>query len=233
MKLALCFQEFNQKSIFSQFYGKNLPPSSKPDTPMVQQEPSLYSLFEGTPWSPSLPASSGRCQLLLMELWSVFPEHMLPSDWQITPPPPVSPPTPPTPAACPRPPPLTATEACPSPTLGPLVPQTAGTAGEQTAGRPTRVVSLALTPPELMLGGGSWIMRSFYPPGTVSGFGLDYLPTAPPSTAPDTTWHQGGSTGSWTNQETPMEESSSTVLLDSLKVGGGTELHMGRGRSHK
>lgn len=153
MKLALCFQEFNQKSIFSQFYGKNLPPSSKPDTPMVQQEPSLYSLFEGTPWSPSLPASSGRCQLLLMELWSVIPEHMLPSDWQITPPPPVSPPTPPTPAASPRPPPLTATEACPSPTLGPLVPQTAGTAGEQTAGRPTRVVSLALTPPELMLGG--------------------------------------------------------------------------------
>ena len=26
---------------------------------MMHQEPSLYSLFEGTPWSPSLPASSG------------------------------------------------------------------------------------------------------------------------------------------------------------------------------
>lgn len=66
-------------------------------------------------------------------------------------------------------------------------------------------------------------MSSFYPSGGVSGFGLDYLPTAPPSTLPDTTWHQGGSTVSWTNQETPMEESSSTVLLDSLKVGGGTD----------
>uniref|UniRef100_A0A3B4V2C6 Nonsense-mediated mRNA decay factor n=1 Tax=Seriola dumerili TaxID=41447 RepID=A0A3B4V2C6_SERDU len=51
-------QEYNQNSIFSQAYGKNLPPSSKPDAPMVHQEPSLYSLFEGTPWSPSLPASS-------------------------------------------------------------------------------------------------------------------------------------------------------------------------------
>lgn len=49
--------QLNQSSIFSQAYGKNLPPSSKPDTPMMHQEPSLYSLFE-TPWSPSLPASS-------------------------------------------------------------------------------------------------------------------------------------------------------------------------------
>lgn len=34
---------------------------------MVQQEPSLYSLFEGTPWSPSLPASSGMvtCEALI------------------------------------------------------------------------------------------------------------------------------------------------------------------------
>uniref|UniRef100_A0A8D0AQD3 Nonsense-mediated mRNA decay factor n=1 Tax=Sander lucioperca TaxID=283035 RepID=A0A8D0AQD3_SANLU len=51
-------QEYNQNSIFSQAYGKNLPPSSKLDAPMMHQEPSLYSLFEGTPWSPSLPASS-------------------------------------------------------------------------------------------------------------------------------------------------------------------------------
>lgn len=53
----------------------------------------------------------------------------------------------------------------------------------------------------------------------VSGFGLDYLPAAASSAASDTSWHQTGPTGnSWTNQESPMEESSSTVLLDSLKV---------------
>uniref|UniRef100_A0A8C7Z1K1 Nonsense-mediated mRNA decay factor n=1 Tax=Oryzias sinensis TaxID=183150 RepID=A0A8C7Z1K1_9TELE len=136
-------QEFNQKSIFSQFYGKNLPPSSKPEAPMVQQEPSLYSLFEGTPWSPSLPASSGMvaCEALIdgaVERFFLFFNCTLLSDWQITPLPPVSPPTPPTPAACPRPPLPTAMGACPSPTLGPLVLQTAGTAGVQTAGRPTR-----------------------------------------------------------------------------------------------
>lgn len=59
----MCVQEYNQNSIFSQAYGKNLPPSSKPDAPMMHQEPSLYSLFEGTPWSPSLPASSGTSHL--------------------------------------------------------------------------------------------------------------------------------------------------------------------------
>lgn len=91
-----------------------------------------------------------------MALWSVsffFFNCTLLSDWQITPPPPVSPPTPPTPAACPRPPLLTAMGACPSPTLGPLVLQTAGTAGVQTAGRPTRAVSVALEASELLLGG--------------------------------------------------------------------------------
>uniref|UniRef100_A0A3Q3VTA5 Nonsense-mediated mRNA decay factor n=1 Tax=Mola mola TaxID=94237 RepID=A0A3Q3VTA5_MOLML len=56
--LSSCVQEYNQNSIFSQAYGKNQPPSSKPDAPMMHQEPSLYSLFKGTPWSPSLPASS-------------------------------------------------------------------------------------------------------------------------------------------------------------------------------
>lgn len=60
-------QEYNQNSIFSQAYGKSLPPCSKPDAPMMHQEPSLYSLFEGTPWSPSLPASSGTSQLLSCE----------------------------------------------------------------------------------------------------------------------------------------------------------------------
>ncbi|XP_056334117.1 nonsense-mediated mRNA decay factor SMG7 isoform X2 [Danio aesculapii] len=49
---------YQNNSIFSEAYGKNMAPSSKPDAPMMHQEPSLYSLFEGNPWSPSLPASS-------------------------------------------------------------------------------------------------------------------------------------------------------------------------------
>ncbi|KAM6948387.1 nonsense-mediated mRNA decay factor SMG7 [Aplochiton taeniatus] len=49
---------FQNNSIFSQAYGKNMAPNPKPDVHIVHQEPSLYSLFEGTPWSPSLPASS-------------------------------------------------------------------------------------------------------------------------------------------------------------------------------
>lgn len=44
--------------------------------------------------------------------------------------------------------------------------------------------------------------------GPGSGFGLDYLPSAPSS---ESSWPQS----SWTNQESPMEES--TVLPDSLK----------------
>lgn len=60
--------------------------------------------------------------------------------------------------------------------------------------------------------------------GAVGGFGLDYLPTAA-SSASDSSWHQAGSTGSsWTNQDSPMEESSSTVLLDSLKVTPGPQV---------
>ncbi|XP_028833074.1 nonsense-mediated mRNA decay factor SMG7 isoform X2 [Denticeps clupeoides] len=47
-----------QNSIFSEAYGKNMAPTAKSDLPMMHQEHSLYSLFEGTPWSPSLPASS-------------------------------------------------------------------------------------------------------------------------------------------------------------------------------
>uniref|UniRef100_A0A8C4Z3B7 Nonsense-mediated mRNA decay factor n=1 Tax=Gadus morhua TaxID=8049 RepID=A0A8C4Z3B7_GADMO len=51
---------FQNNSIFSQAYGHQLAPHPKPDAPMMHQEPSLYSLFEGTPWSPSLPASSDQ-----------------------------------------------------------------------------------------------------------------------------------------------------------------------------
>ncbi|XP_066885271.1 nonsense-mediated mRNA decay factor SMG7 isoform X17 [Kogia breviceps] len=47
-------------SVFNEVYGKNLTTSSKAELnpSMAPQETSLYSLFEGTPWSPSLPASS-------------------------------------------------------------------------------------------------------------------------------------------------------------------------------
>uniref|UniRef100_A0A8C7Z561 Nonsense-mediated mRNA decay factor n=1 Tax=Oryzias sinensis TaxID=183150 RepID=A0A8C7Z561_9TELE len=161
-------QEFNQKSIFSQFYGKNLPPSSKPEAPMVQQEPSLYSLFEGTPWSPSLPASS---------------DHSTPASQS---------PHSSNPSSLPSSPPTHSHGGVPFSNFGPI-----GTPDSRDR-----------------RGADRWKADKS---GGVSGFGLDYLPTGPPSTLPDTTWHQGGSTGSWTNQETPMEESSSTVLLDSLK----------------
>lgn len=48
--------------MFNEVYGKNVNTSTKTEvTPSVaHQETSLYSLFEGTPWSPSLPASSGN-----------------------------------------------------------------------------------------------------------------------------------------------------------------------------
>ncbi|XP_043941228.1 protein SMG7 isoform X2 [Protopterus annectens] len=53
-------QERYQNSIFNEHYGKNSTSSTKTEVTsgMGHQEPSLYSLFEGTPWSPSLPASS-------------------------------------------------------------------------------------------------------------------------------------------------------------------------------
>ncbi|XP_064194455.1 nonsense-mediated mRNA decay factor SMG7 isoform X2 [Anguilla rostrata] len=51
-------ENYQNNSIFSEAYGKNMTPNPKPDVPLGHQEPSLYSLFEGTPWSPSLPASS-------------------------------------------------------------------------------------------------------------------------------------------------------------------------------
>ncbi|XP_058890789.1 nonsense-mediated mRNA decay factor SMG7 isoform X7 [Acipenser ruthenus] len=51
---------YQNNSIFSEAYGKNMATSTKPEATcsLSHQEPSLYSLFEGTPWSPSLPASS-------------------------------------------------------------------------------------------------------------------------------------------------------------------------------
>ncbi|XP_012969790.2 protein SMG7 isoform X5 [Mesocricetus auratus] len=53
-------ERYPNSSMFNEVYGKNLTTSSKADlNPSVaSQETSLYSLFEGTPWSPSLPASS-------------------------------------------------------------------------------------------------------------------------------------------------------------------------------
>ncbi|XP_018534504.1 nonsense-mediated mRNA decay factor SMG7 isoform X4 [Lates calcarifer] len=162
-------QEYNQNSIFSQAYGKNLPPSSKPDAPMVHQEPSLYSLFEGTPWSPSLPASS---------------DHSTPASQS---------PHSSNPSSLPSSPPTHNHGAMPFSNFGPI-----GTPDS----RDRRVVD-------------RWKAEKT---GAVSGFGLDYLPAAASSAASDTSWHQTGPTGgSWTNQESPMEESSSTVLLDSLK----------------
>ncbi|XP_006143941.1 protein SMG7 isoform X6 [Tupaia chinensis] len=53
-------ERYPNNSMFNEVYGKNLTTSSKAELnpSMAPQETSLYSLFEGTPWSPSLPASS-------------------------------------------------------------------------------------------------------------------------------------------------------------------------------
>nr|XP_020754119.1 protein SMG7 isoform X3 [Odocoileus virginianus texanus] len=53
-------ERYPNNSVFNEVYGKNLTTTSKAElNPSVApQETSLYSLFEGTPWSPSLPASS-------------------------------------------------------------------------------------------------------------------------------------------------------------------------------
>ncbi|XP_067893497.1 nonsense-mediated mRNA decay factor SMG7 isoform X2 [Heterodontus francisci] len=50
----------HNNSIFSEVYGKNLAPSGKSENapPQAFHEASCYSLFDGNPWSPSLPASS-------------------------------------------------------------------------------------------------------------------------------------------------------------------------------
>ncbi|XP_072802060.1 nonsense-mediated mRNA decay factor SMG7 isoform X6 [Vicugna pacos] len=53
-------ERYPNNSVFNEVYGKSLTTSSKaePRPSAAPQEASLYSLFEGTPWSPSLPASS-------------------------------------------------------------------------------------------------------------------------------------------------------------------------------
>ncbi|XP_072504527.1 nonsense-mediated mRNA decay factor SMG7 isoform X1 [Notamacropus eugenii] len=53
-------ERYPNNSMFNEVYGKNLSTSVKAEVnpSMTHQETSLYSLFEGTPWSPSLPASS-------------------------------------------------------------------------------------------------------------------------------------------------------------------------------
>ncbi|XP_075038341.1 nonsense-mediated mRNA decay factor SMG7 isoform X1 [Mixophyes fleayi] len=57
---SLSQERFPSNSVFNEVYGKSPCSSAKPDScpPIGQQETSLYSLFEGKPWSPSLPASS-------------------------------------------------------------------------------------------------------------------------------------------------------------------------------
>lgn len=123
--LLSCVQEFSQSSIFPQAYRKNQHANSKPNAPMMHQEPSLYSLF---PWSPSLPASSGTSHLESFKLRRC-PGSELSSDWQITPPQLANPLTRPTPAASHPHHPPTATELRPSLALAPSERRTAGTAG--------------------------------------------------------------------------------------------------------
>ncbi|XP_062067464.1 nonsense-mediated mRNA decay factor SMG7 isoform X2 [Lepus europaeus] len=57
---SLSQERHPSSSVFNEVYGKNLAASSKAELgpSLAPQETSLYSLFEGTPWSPSLPASS-------------------------------------------------------------------------------------------------------------------------------------------------------------------------------
>ncbi|XP_072298017.1 nonsense-mediated mRNA decay factor SMG7 isoform X2 [Eucyclogobius newberryi] len=150
--------QLNQNSMFSQSCGKNLPPSSKPEAPLMPQEPSLYSLFE-TPWSPSLPASS---------------DHSTPASQS---------PHSSNPSSLPSSPPSHNHNTQPFSNFGPIGPFDS---------RERRLVDCWKTDKK----------------GPGSGFGLDYLPTAPSS---ESSWPQS----SWPNQESPMEES--TVLPDSLK----------------
>ncbi|XP_053739110.1 nonsense-mediated mRNA decay factor SMG7 isoform X1 [Synchiropus splendidus] len=159
----------NQNSIFSQAYGKNLPSSSKPDAAMMHQELSLYSLFEGKPWSPSLPANS---------------DHSTPASQS---------PHSSNPSSLPSSPPTHNHGAPPFSNFGPI-----GTPDS----RDRRLLDRWKAEKNAVSTGG--------------GFGLDYLPA--PSTTSDSNWHQAGPPGSsWTSQESPMEESPSTVLMDSLK----------------
>ncbi|XP_010881557.2 protein SMG7 isoform X2 [Esox lucius] len=162
---------YQNNSIFSQAYGKNMAPNPKPDVPMLQQEPSLYSLFEGTPWSPSLPASS---------------DHSTPASQS---------PHSSNPSSLPSSPPTHNHGSIPFSNFGPI-----GTPDS----RDRRMVD-------------RWKVDKS---GAVSGFGLDYLPSASSSSdhrGPENSWQQGNApSSSWAAQESPMEDSS-TVLLDSLK----------------
>uniref|UniRef100_A0A672PZN3 Nonsense-mediated mRNA decay factor n=1 Tax=Sinocyclocheilus grahami TaxID=75366 RepID=A0A672PZN3_SINGR len=162
-----CLSSYQNNSIFSEAYGKNMAPASKPDIPMMHQEPSLYSLFEGTPWSPSLPASSDHSTPASQSPHSSNPSSL-----------PSSPPT---------------------HSHGSLLFSNFGPIGTPDS-RDRR-------------GTDRWKADKT----GVSGFGLDYLPSASSSSVPDTnSWHQGAPTSSWAAQDMPMEDSS-TVLLDSFK----------------
>ncbi|KAM4720663.1 nonsense-mediated mRNA decay factor SMG7 isoform 2-T2 [Rhinophrynus dorsalis] len=57
---SLSQERFPNSSMFNEVYSKSPCSSTKAEAfpHMGQQETSLYSLFEGKPWSPSLPASS-------------------------------------------------------------------------------------------------------------------------------------------------------------------------------
>ncbi|XP_036452355.1 protein SMG7 isoform X1 [Colossoma macropomum] len=158
---------YQNNSIFSEAYGKNMAPTPKPDVPMIHQEPSLYSLFEGTPWSPSLPASS---------------DHSTPASQS---------PHSSNPSSLPSSPPTHSHGTLPFSNFGPI-----GTPDSRDRRAADR-----------------WKAEKT----GVSGFGLDYLPTAPASSASEpNSWHQGAPTSSWAAQDMPMEDSS-TVLLDSFK----------------
>ncbi|XP_057713606.1 nonsense-mediated mRNA decay factor SMG7 isoform X2 [Corythoichthys intestinalis] len=158
-------QEYNQNSIFSQAYGKNLASGSKENTPVMHQETSLYSLFEWTPWSPSLPASS---------------DHSTPASQS---------PHSSNPSSLPSSPPTHNHAAAPFSNFGPI--GTPDSRERRTLDR--------------------WKADK---PGGLSSLGLDYLPAAVSGAG----WHQNPpGSSSWTNQESPMEETSSSVLLDSFK----------------
>ncbi|XP_054623814.1 nonsense-mediated mRNA decay factor SMG7 isoform X3 [Dunckerocampus dactyliophorus] len=187
---GLPLQEYNQNSIFSQAYGKNLAAGSKSDAPMMHQEPSLYSLFEWTPWSPSLHTNS---------------DHSTPASQS---------PHSSNPSSLPSSPPTHNHAATQFSNFGPI-----GTPDS----RERRTVD-RWKAEKTGEGGAStsmcWILglhtltdACVCLSGGMSDFGLDYLPT---SSASDTSWHQVPSAGSsWTNQESPMEESSSTSIWSS------------------
>ncbi|KAI5103912.1 protein SMG7 isoform X1, partial [Silurus meridionalis] len=159
-------ENYQNNSIFREAYGKHLPSTQKPDVPMMHQEHSLYSLFEGTPWSPSLPASS---------------DHSTPASQS---------PHSSNPSSLPSSPPTHSHGALPFSNFGPI-----GTPDSRDRRAADR-----------------WKPEKT---GSVSGFGLDYLPAGSSGPEPNS-WHQSAPANSWAAQDMPMEDSS-TVLLDSFK----------------